>query len=200
MSEGETAHKESWCAWQGLTGCTDSTGLTDYTMKTLNATRSTLNPCMLRLQNPKPLWRSSQQSREAVSQQAGEAGISTSAARSQPSTLVCCAPKPEASLEAISTRPRPVPIFRGSGISTGRRSRRINIRYAVSTFKPSTFLHCSRALPTDSADSTISSPFHLPPPGGRLSGSAGASLPKASSKKPSSASSGKSSNSSLAWA
>ncbi len=40
-------------------------------------------------------------------------------------------PKPEASLEAISTKPR-------SGISTGRRSRRINIRYAVSTFKPST--------------------------------------------------------------
>ncbi len=54
--------------------------------------------------------------------------------------------KPEASLEAIRRTPcglcRPVGastgrdlsrFFRGSGISTGRRSRDINIRYAVST-------------------------------------------------------------------
>ncbi len=91
-------------AWYRLTGWTDSTGLTDCTMKTLNATRSTLNPCMLR---PKPeasleairrmpcgLCRPVGASTgrdlsrffgEAASQQAGEAGISTSAVRSQPS-------------------------------------------------------------------------------------------------------------------
>ncbi len=65
-------------------------------------------------------------------------------------------PKPEASLEAIRRTPcastgRDLSrFFRGSGISTGRRSRRINIRCAVSTFNPSTLNLHNRFFQTTS--------------------------------------------------